>query len=91
MEDFKNFSKRYDSSNNSDTDIFGLINNLAGKFDGKSPDELFDAVYKEAEKGKKNGTLTNDDIDNFANAISPFFDDKKRKYLRKIVEELKKI
>ena len=49
------------------------------------------AIYKEAKRGKQAGTLTNADIDNFANMLSPFLDDKKRSMLNKIVGELKKI
>ncbi len=71
--------------------LFNLINSLAGKFDGKSQKELLEAVYKEAKKNKKAGTLSNAEIDNFVKMISPILDDKKRKYLYKIAEDLKKI
>ena len=47
--------------------------------------------YDEAKKGKSRGTLTNADIDAFSNMLSPMLDDSKRKILRKIVNELKKI
>lgn len=90
MEDFKDFSKQNKNNVNAQNP-FDLIKMLAQKYDGKSTDELLFAIFKEAEKGKKQGTLSNADIDNFAVAISPFLDDKKRKYLNKIVSELKKI
>ena len=53
--------------------------------------EAVKAIYDEALKGKQNGTLTNNDIDNFVAMLSPLLDDKKRKILTKITEELKKI
>lgn len=91
MEDFKEFSKQNKNRANDVQNVFDLVKSLASKYDGKSTNDLLGAIYKEAEKGKRAGTLTNADIDNFAMAISPFLDDKKRKYLNKIVVELKKI
>ena len=95
MQDFNDYVKNNKSglSDNAkiDGDLFNLINSLAGKFDGKSQNELMKAVYEEAKKGKQNGTLKNSDIDNFANMLAPILDEKKRKTLYKIVEELKKI
>lgn len=92
MQDFNDYVNS--SKKNADVDtsnLFNLVNSLAGKFDGKSQNELMRAVYEEAKKGKKNGTLTNADIDNFATMLAPLIDDGKRKMLYKIVEELKKI
>lgn len=94
MQDFNEYIKNQNRSNpesNDSGNIFNLVNSLAGKFDGKSQNDLMKAIYEEAKKGKKNGTLKNSDIDNFASMLSPLLDDKKRKMLYKIVEELKKI
>ena len=49
------------------------------------------AIFEQAKKGKRAGTLTNKEIDDFAKMLSPFLDDSKRKMLNKIVNELKKI
>jgi hypothetical protein len=67
------------------------VASLAGKFDGKNQSELIRAIYDEAKRGKKNGTLSNQEIDNFVFMLSPLLDDKKRKMLVKIAEELKRI
>lgn len=91
MDDFNEYISHGDDNMAYDGNIFNLVNSLAKKFDGKSQNELLSAIYKEALKGKRNGTLTNDQIDKFASMLSPFLDDKKRGYLKKIVEELKKI
>lgn len=72
-------------------DLEKLVSALAGKFDGKSQAELIKAIYDQAKQGKERGTLSNQDIDNFATMLAPMLDDKKRKMLNKIVEELKKI
>lgn len=96
MQDFNEYAKHNNSNQNEnfgkiDNNLFNLVNSLAGKFDGKSQNELILAIYEEAKKGKMQGTLTNSDIDNFSAMLSPLLDDKKRKILNKIVAELKKI
>lgn len=68
-----------------------MISSLAGKYNGASEADLMRAIVKEAEKGKRNGTLSNEDIDRFAAMLSPMLDDKKRAYLKKVVSQLKNI
>lgn len=96
MEDFNSFAKNNKRPSdkggmNMDKNLYNLISSLSNKFDGKSQSDLIKAIYDEALKGKQNGTLTNNDIDNFVAMLSPLLDDKKRKILTKITEELKKI
>ncbi len=93
MQDFNEYAKNenVEKPEGMDGNLFNLINNLAQKFDGKSQNELLMAIYKEAQKGKRNGTLSNADIDGFASMLAPLLDDKKRDMLKKIVAELKKI
>ena len=98
MEDFSEYIK-----NNTNIDyqeemqspayqnLFNMVSDLASRFDGKNQNDLMLAIYKEAKKGKENGTLKNSDIDSFVSMLSPFVDDKKKKLLRKIADELKKI
>lgn len=87
MQDFNEFSKNQTPPRN----LIDMVTSLANKFDGKSQNELLKAIYAEAEKGKRNGTLTNADLENFASFLSPMLDDKKRKLLTKVLDELKKI
>lgn len=89
MQDFNDYVKGQNNANASD--LFGIVNDLAKKFDGKGQGELLKAIYQKAKEGKANGTLSNAEIDNFANMLSPILDDKQRKTLRKVIEELKKI
>jgi hypothetical protein len=91
MEDFREYNSRNKVEGQSSFNVFDMVKNLSQKFDGKNTNDLISAIYKEAEKGKRQGTLSNADLDNFAMTIYPFLDDKKRKYLKKIVDELKKI
>ena len=88
MDELNQFTDENLSSN---SNIFNIVTELSSKFDGKSQNELLSAIYKEAVKGKRNGTLKNSDIDNFAQMLLPFLDDKKAKLLNIIVIELKKI
>ena len=74
-----------------DKNLFDLVNSISSRFDGKNQTELLMAIYEEAKKGKRQGTLTNQEIDNFALMLSPMLDDKQRKILHKVVAELKKI
>ena len=96
MQDFNDYVKNGGSTSGINTDcvdpnILNMVTSLANRFDGKSQNELLMAIYEEAKKGKRQGTLSNADIDNFAKMLSPMLDDKKRKMLNKVVHELKKI
>ena len=95
MQDFNEYVRKNasntSSSSNPNKNIMDLVTSLASKYDGKNTAELIKAIYQEAKKGKQNGTLTNADIDNFASVLAPMLDDKKRKMLYKIVNELKNI
>lgn len=91
MEDFFDYANSQNSSPNLDQDFVNLVSSLSGKFDGKNQNELLKAIYEQAEKGKRNGTLSNAEIDGFAKTLAPLLDEKKKKILYKIVEELKKI
>jgi hypothetical protein len=81
----------YFNNQSSENNLFKLVTTLSQKFDGKNQNELLKAVYQEAEKGKRNGTLTNEQLDNFERMLSVVLDDKKRKLLHRVVKELKKI
>lgn len=64
---------------------------LAKQYDGASEGDMLKAIYAQALEGKRNGTLTNEQIDEFYKQIAPMLDGIKRKKLQKIVAELKKI
>ncbi len=96
MQDFNEYAKNSENfsgcnADGVDPNIIDMVTSLASRFDGKSQNELLMAIYEEARKGKMRGTLSNQDIDNFARMLSPMLDDQKRKLLNKVVKELKKI
>lgn len=103
MGDFKSYKASGDSVNGGSDGARGrsadggekqavdLAAALAKAFAGKSEGQIFSTIIAQAEEGKKKGTLTNEDIDNFYNAVSPMLDGIKRRRLQQIVSRLKKI
>ena len=92
MQDFRNFvNESEENGGKGGQNLADLIGSLAGKYNGASEEELMKAIVKEAEKGKRNGTLSNEDIDRFVSMLSPMLDGKKRAMLNKVATELKKI
>lgn len=96
MQDFNEYAKNAENFKNSGAganngDLFKIVSETAKKFDGKNGNDILKAIYAEAERGKKNGTLSDADLDNFAAALAPMLDEKKKSLLKKVIAELKKI
>jgi hypothetical protein len=66
-----------------------LAQTLAKAFSGKSEGQILQTIIAQAEQGKRDGTLTNQDLDNFYKALSPLLDGFKRKKLAQIINKLK--
>ena len=58
---------------------------------GKSTMQIMQTIIAEAERGKREGTLTNADLDNFYTALAPLLDGVKKKKLKQVIENLKNI
>ena len=89
MKDFSEFTPQEKKETNGSGDINSQFMKFASAYEGKSVDEVMSAILAEAEKGKKNGTLTDADVDKFASTVSPFLTDKQRKMLNVIVKKIK--
>lgn len=89
MKDFSDFTPQEKKETNGSGDINSQFMKFASAYEGKSADEVMSAILAEAEKGKKNGTLTDADVDKFASTVSPFLTDKQRKMLNVIVKKIK--
>lgn len=98
MKDFKSYSQQNTPSNSQSgempDEIDGIkmdemIKLISKTAQNKSPTQLFASIIAEAERGKREGRLTNADLDNFFLAVSPLVDGMKRKRLKDIVERLK--
>ena len=103
MQDFDSYSQGRRSAANGETkdprqggaqkqdaDAFAeTARRMAGAFGGKGEEEILRAIYKEAKRGRKAGTLTDEELDRFSAAIAPLLDAGKRKKLEQIVRKLK--
>lgn len=70
---------------------FELFRSLAGRYEGASEEDILKAIYTEAEKSRRKGTLTNAEIDNFVATLSPMLNSGQVAKLKKLAERLKKI
>lgn len=105
MKDFKSYSNEQpeSSQNSSSRQNAGAgssaeVNNtvelakiLTKAMSGKSESQILRTVISEAERGKRDGTLTNADLDNFYNALAPLLDGIKKRKLKEVIQRLKNI
>lgn len=68
-----------------------LTQKIAQAYNGKSNAEMLRTILAEAEKSKRAGTLSNEEIENFYQSFAPMLDGGQRKKLRAVVEKLKAI
>lgn len=68
-----------------------LTQRIARAYHGKSNASMLKSILEEAEKSKRAGTLSNEEIENFYQSFAPMLDGFQRKRLRAVVERLKSI
>ena len=68
-----------------------LTRKIASAYNGRSNADMLRSILAEAEKSKRAGTLSNEEIENFYQSFSPMLDSSQRKKLRAIVDKLKYI
>lgn len=68
-----------------------LTQKLASAYHGKSNMEMMRSILAEAEKSKRAGTLSNEELESFYQTFSPMLDSTQRKRLRAIIDKLKAI
>ena len=92
MRDFKSFQKNnYTSNPQNSKNAMDMLSAFAKKYEGASQSEIISAIIEEAERGKRNGTLTNQEIDNFANMIRPMLNASQKEQLTKIINRIKNL
>ena len=96
MKDFKSYSEEQpknspDKTNPELNNTVELAKVLSKAMNGKSERQLLATIIAEAERGKREGTLSNADLDNFYNALYPLLDGFKRKKLKEVIAKLKAI
>lgn len=90
MGDFANFNGGKNQESGKE-DFMKEAVSAAARYNGKNENELVGEIYARAAEGKRNGTLSNAEIDAFYRQIAPMLDGAKRKKLQKLVEKLKSI
>ena len=68
-----------------------LATKIASSYHGRSNADMLRGILAEAEKSKRAGTLSNEEIDGFYQAFAPMLDSAQKKKLRAVVEKLKQI
>ena len=68
-----------------------LTKRLADAFNGKSSGAMLKEILSEAERSKRAGALTNEEIDAFYEQFSPMLNFAQRSVLKNVVEKLKKL
>ncbi|MDE7400579.1 MAG: hypothetical protein K2N17_00850 [Clostridia bacterium] len=98
MKDFKSYSQNGAGANGGKSGDGANVNQtvnmaamLAKAFEGKSEAQVLQTIIAQAEQGKRDGTLTNADLDNFYNTLAPLLDGFKRQKLKGIIAKLKAI
>ena len=96
MKSFKEYSKQTTEGKTANAAAGGttaeeLTQKIARAYDGKSNAVILKNILNEAEKSKRAGTLSNEEIEAFYQSFAPMLDASKRKQLRAVVNRLKEI
>lgn len=84
MDDFASYRGKEEQ-----TDWEKEAQKIAASYRGKSENDLISEIFARAAEGKRNGTLSNEQIDAFYAQFAPMLDGVKKKRLKKLVEEIK--
>ena len=91
MKSFKDYQPNVPTSQEEKITAESLTKKVAQAYHGKSNAQMLRSILAEAEKGKREGTLSNEEIETFYQTFSPMLDGFQRKRLRAIVDKLKEI
>ena len=98
MKDFKSYTGDTPNDNGNQSGNAASYNNtvelakvLSKAMAGKNEGQILQTILAEAERGKREGTLTNADLDNFYNALALFVDGFKKRKLKEVIMRLKGI
>ena len=88
MRSFKDYeTDKQDATANAEE----LTKKIASAYHGKSNADMLRSILQEAEKSKRAGTLSNEEIEAFYQSFAPMLDGLQRKRLRVVVDRLKEI
>ena len=87
----RSFKKEQEKQTQEQTTAEDLMKQMANAYDGRSSADIWKNILAQAEKGKREGTLSNEEIDRFYQTFSPMLNGGQRKKLQAVIEKLKKI
>ena len=87
----QNNEKERISEENATASAEELTQKIAAAYQGRSNADMLRNILAEAEKSKRAGTLSNDDIDEFYRQFEPMLSGEQREQLRLVVERLKEL
>ncbi|MBQ2717517.1 MAG: hypothetical protein IJF75_02825 [Clostridia bacterium] len=86
---FSDYSKAKRVANDLSPESKKILDDFLKSYHGKSESDLIDEIIKTAVKSKKEGKLTDGDIDNFYKMIYPMLSGEQVKKLDEVVKMLK--
>ena len=88
----RNSGKMPDESklNNEQKKQLDKLKGMAKQYEGKSDSEILRDLSQAVDKGKKDGTLTDEKINSIASTIAPMLNSEQRNKLNKLMQTIKK-
>ena len=88
----RNFKQSTDESklNNEQKEQLEKLKGIAKKYEGKSDNDILKDLSQAVQKGKKDGTLTNEKIDSIASTIAPMLNSEQKNKLNRLMQTIKK-
>ena len=83
--------KDYETDKQTTASAEELTKKIASAYHGKSNADMLKNILLEAERSKRAGTLSNEEIEAFYQSFAPMLDGLQRKRLRVVVDRLKEI
>ena len=68
-----------------------ILRSFSEEYEGKTEREMWTEILSLAKEGRKNGTLSNEDIDSYVQMLLPLLGEDQQKKLLKISQRLKNI
>lgn len=90
--EYKNCKNRNNGNNqriNLEKSKEKLIKDFLSGYEGKSQEDLISEITKTAEKNRRDGNLTDKDLDDFKVMLTPYLNDEQRKILNDVISGLK--
>ena len=87
--DFKNYKKTYQAKEENEHPAKEDLRKTAEAYGKKSDDELLKDILTMANRGKADGTFTDQSLTNFANTLSPMLNEEQKERLKTVMALLK--